>query len=96
MRDQSIPVVRLEVEYMKHAILHAFTEHTLKVDADVKRAVEHFCRPENIRSVASAAVDSVLKEVINAEIEKFYRYGAGREAIAQAVKESLTPRGDPQ
>ena len=70
MRDNSIPVVRLEVEYMKHTILHAFTEHSLKVDEDVKRAVDHFCRPENIQAIVKGAVDSVLKEAINSEIRR--------------------------
>ena len=89
MREQSIPVVRLEVEYMKHAILQAFTEHTLKVDADVKAAVERFCRPENIQEIVGKAVDDTLKAVINDEIGNFYRDGAGREAIKRAVAKRL-------
>lgn len=93
MKDHSIPVVRLEVEYMKHAILHAFTEHTLKVDQDVKAAVEHFCRPENVRAIVAQAVDSVLKDAIEGEIRDFFMYGAGREALAQAVKDRLNKQG---
>lgn len=89
MRDESIPVVRLEVEYMKHAILHAFTAHTLKVDQDVRAAVEHFCRPENIQAIVKKAVDATLKHAIESEIEKFFLYGAGRSAIAEAVKKKL-------
>lgn len=34
MENRSIPVVRLEVEYMKHAILHAFTDMQLRLDKD--------------------------------------------------------------
>lgn len=90
---QSFPVVRLEVEYMKHAILHAFTEHTLKVDADVKRAVEAFCTPENIGAIVERAVNDTLREAINEEIEHFYRYGAGREAIKEAVLKRLEKAG---
>lgn len=94
MREQSIPVVRLEVEYMKHAILHAFTEHTLKVDADVKAAVEHFCRPENVKAIVKSAVDSILKGAIEDEIRNFFMYGAGRSAIAEAVKRRLEKAGE--
>ena len=90
MRDQAIPVVRLEVEYMKHAILHAFTEHTLKVDADVKAAVERFCRPENIAAIVEDAVNHALKEAIYSEIENFYRYGAGKAHIVEAVRKRLS------
>ena len=94
MNPESIPVVRLEVQYMKHAILHAFTEHTLKVDADVKRAVENFCRPENVSAIVKDAVDSSLKEAIYSEIENFYRYGAGRAHVAEAVRKRLSSGDD--
>ena len=94
MREQSIPVVRLEVEYMKHAILHAFTEHTMKVDEDVKRAVEYFCRPENIQAIVGKAVNDVLKSAIEDEIRNFFMYGAGKAALADAVKRRLEKTGE--
>lgn len=87
--ETPIPVVRLEVEYMKQAILHAFMDRQLKLDEDVNRAVDEFCRPGNIAAIIKRAVDDSLKEAINSEIEKFYRYGAGRAAIADAVQKRL-------
>ena len=90
MRDEmSIPVVRLEVQYMKHAILSAFTDLQLKLDEDVKRAVDEFCAPGNVAAIIKRAVDASLKDAIESEIEKFYRYGAGRAAIAEAVQKRL-------
>jgi len=85
----SIPIVRLEVEYMKHSILHAFTEYSAQVDADVKAAVEKFCSGENVSRIIHAAVETSLKAAINEQIESFYRYGAGREVIKQAVSKAL-------
>lgn len=94
MNERSVPVVRLEVEYMKHAILHAFTEHTAKVDADVKAAVEKFCQPGNVARIVQDAVDRVLRDAINAEIEHFYRYGAGRDHLKEAVRKRLDGDND--
>ena len=92
MDDLSIPVIRLEVSYMKHAILHAFSAHTLKVDASVKKAVEEFCTPENIETIVKRAVDTALNDAIKEEIRRFYEYGAGRAYIAEAVRERLELR----
>ena len=90
MRDHlAVPVVRLEVEYMKHSILHAFAEHSAKIDTDVRAAVERFCTVENVRAIVGDAVDRALKAAIEEEINRFYRYGAGREFIKRAVAEKL-------
>src|SRR5690242_10711855 len=87
--EMSIPVVRLEIEYMKHSILQAFTEYSAKVDADVREAVERFCAPGNVKVIINKAVEQTLKHAIEAEIEKFFQYGAGRHVIAEAVKTKL-------
>jgi len=92
MRPESIPVVRLEVDYMKHAILHAFTEYSLKVDADVKAAVERFCTPENVMRIVDEAVRTELRAAIEKEIHDFYAYGSGHQYIAGAVKKMLEER----
>lgn len=92
--NSTIPVIRLEVDYMKHAILHAFTAHQLQIDQDVKAALDRFCRPENIQAIVSKAVDSTLEHAIKSEIEKFYLYGAGRSVIAEAVKKRLEKSHD--
>lgn len=90
-RALSVPVVRLEIEYMKHAILHAFTEHSARIDEDVRKAVEHFCRPENVKAIIEKAVNDTLKHAIEAEIDNFYRYGAGQRFLAEAVAKHLQP-----
>ena len=90
MNEHSIPVVRLEVGYMKHAILHAFSQHSAQMDADVKRAVEHFCRPENVSAIVAKAVNDTLKRAIEEEIDRFYRYGAGQSFLREAVEKKLS------
>lgn len=92
--ETSIPVIRLEVEYMKHAILHAFTAHQLKIDTDLKEALERFCQPANIKAIVGKAVDQTLKNAIESEIENFFLYGAGRATIAEAVKKRLEKMGE--
>lgn len=90
MRDvPSTPLVRLEVDYMKHSILHAFSEHQMKLDKDVKRAVERFCAPGNVTAIVNAEVERSLKSAIETEIHDFFAYGAGRHFIAAQVRKKL-------
>ena len=82
---QTMPIIRLEVERMKIAVATALTNYQAQFDQDLQIAVEQFCQPEHLRSVIKEAVDQSLKQAIESEIQTFFRYGAGRAAIAQAV-----------
>lgn len=85
----NIPVIRLEVQGMKHTMQVAVTEYLAKMDEDIQRAVETVCTPENvaqiIRTHAQAAIDDVLKR----EISNYFLYGQGREAVKAAVTAQL-------
>lgn len=86
----AFPIVRLEVEHMKESILMAFTEREASLDEDLRAAVDAYCTPENIRRVIASAVGSTLDIVIREEVERFYRYGAGRRVVAEAVGAKLS------
>jgi|VirMetMinimDraft_7_1064189.scaffolds.fasta_scaffold327519_2 SpoVK/Ycf46/Vps4 family AAA+-type ATPase len=85
----NIPVIRLEIQNMKYAIQTALTQHAAQMDADIQAAVESYCTAENISRVVREAARSALQEAIRSEVDKFFRYGNGREAVAAAVKESI-------
>ena len=42
MYDQTIPIIRLEVERMKQTILHALPQHAAAMDASVQSAIEAY------------------------------------------------------
>lgn len=84
-----IPVIRLEVEGMKFAILKAIPEYAADLSAEIASAVERFCTPENIQVVIDTEVSRVIRSVIDEEVTRFYRSGDGRAVIRQAVGERL-------
>lgn len=87
---QTVPIIRLEVEYMKSAILHAFTQHQIEVDAMVRAAVEKACKPEAIQHVIDTTVRQVIDGAVKQEIQNFFgNYGHGGKAIRAAVTEYL-------
>lgn len=93
MSQPGIPVVTMRVEGMAHQIKQALLQHELDISAEMQRAVEEMCRPENIQAVVSREVSTVLGQVIHDEVERFYRHGDGRAAVRQAVEEKLRSPG---
>jgi hypothetical protein len=75
--NETYPVIRLEVQGMKHAIQIALSEHLIKMDMDIQSAIDRVCTPTNISAIVFDAA------------QNFYRYGDGREAIKEAVERQL-------
>lgn len=80
-----IPIIRLEVEGMKKAIMHALTQHTAMMDEDIKTAVDRVCTPEYVSSLVAEVTQKEMTEAIERQIKHFYSYGEGYEAIREAV-----------
>ena len=84
-----IPIIRLEVEGMKHTIAAAMTEYAAQMDADLQKAVEDYCTSGNIANIVRTTAYSVMDQVIREEVRSFFVHGNGREAIKEAVKQRL-------
>lgn len=83
------PVITLEVQGMRHTISTALMAHQVQMDADVQAAIDAYCTPDNIAKVIRSATTGSLDQAIREEVDKFFRYGKGRQAVADAVRQSL-------
>ena len=82
-------MVRLTLERMEASILHAFSEYEVQLDDDIRRAVAEYCQPENIKRVIADHVKRSLDATIKEEVDRFYRYGKGREVVRRALEETI-------
>lgn len=90
-REQTIPVIRLEVERMRHTLYTMLCEHTAAIDESLRRAVDDYCRSENIDAVVRQTASEVINDAVKQEIRDFFRYSApGRLAVKEAVNQYLT------
>ena len=90
----SIPIIRLEVQSMKHSIMVALTEHQAQMDEDIQKAVEAYCTDENISRVVRAAATAEMEQAIKEEVGAFFKYGDGRKAVRAAVRDGLINKGE--
>jgi len=88
--NNSMPILRLELEGMKHAILHAFREMSIATDSMVQEEVEKFCRPENLQHIISSEVSRVVRASIEGEVRDFFSYGAGGKYIKKLTREAIS------
>lgn len=89
MNPGALPIIRLEVEGVRHAIIHAFAESQFELTDFVAAAVTEFCTPERVTKIVQAKTKEVVDAVIREEIDRFFRYGKGREVIREAVNRML-------
>lgn len=85
----SVPVIRMELEGFKIALLHAMSDHQLQIDQNVQAAVEKFCTPENLAKIIEDKSHTIMREAIESEVRDFFTYGDGRKAIRAAVQKKL-------
>jgi hypothetical protein len=90
MPHRSMPVIRLELETMRHSICAAFSDYVTKLDEDVQAAVEAFCTPSNLKAIIETQVRQTLTAAIQDEIKAFYSCGDGRKAVKEAIQRRLS------
>lgn len=87
----NIPIIKLEIESMKHTIMQALPQHADTLSASVRTAVEAFCTPENIDAIISQTVSEIMNTAVKDEVRSFFQYSRpGRQAIREAVMQYLT------
>ena len=82
----NVPIIRLEVERMKHSILTALSEHSAQLDESIQAAVEAYCTPENINAVVRKTAMEALDAAVKEEVRNFFQWSKpGRQAVREAV-----------
>lgn len=79
------PLLRLELEGMKHTILTLLGDQAGLLNKEFEQAVEDYCTPENLEHIIREQTATSIEAAIKEEIRNFYLYGKGRAVIKAAV-----------
>ena len=85
----NIPILRLELEGMKHSLAVALQQYTQQMDSDIQQTIEAYCTPERLLTVIQQHVTTTFDAIVREEVDKYFRYGKGRATIARLVQEKL-------
>jgi len=85
-----LPIIKLQLQNMKHSIAHAFHAHHMTVDRDVQEAIERFCDAGHVKRIIEDEVSTAIEWALKEEVRAFFKYGGeGREVIRKAVRLKL-------
>lgn len=92
------PIIRLEIEQMRHTILHHLSQHNSRMEAAIaeqlRQVVQDFDYGKAVEKAAREAIDRVVRDAVS----DFFVLGDGRKVIGEAVKAHLSQmqsfRGD--
>lgn len=76
------PIIRLEIEGVKHAILHHLQGHSQDLERMIEKHLDEFDFEAHVKAAVNEFVPIVLKESISRALES--RRGELAEAIAKS------------
>ena len=83
------PILRLELESMRHTILKVLQDQAIMLDTQINAAVRDYCTADNLESIVPQQVQVSVDDAIHSEIRDYYRHGKGRAFIKKAVELTL-------
>lgn len=83
------PIIKLEVDQMRHSMAVALSEYTAQLDETLQRSIEAYCTPENLQRVIGEETRRTLDIVIREQVKVWFMYGEGRKVIKKAVEQKL-------
>ncbi len=87
--NNSIPLIRIEVESMRQSMIHAFSEQLVNMDQQFRAAVDDACNPQKVQTILTEAANKYFKQAVEEQTREYFLYGPGRNFIAEKVREKL-------
>lgn len=85
----NMPMVRIELEGMKHQIVHALASHNEEIEKAIEEqlaaTIKTFPFEETVRQLAREVISASIKEAL----EYYFKYGEGRDVVKKSILERL-------
>jgi len=79
------PLIKLEIEEMKHSVLHHFNSYQQDLSKCVKQEIDRAINGFDFEGAVRESAHAVIKDAI----ESYFKYGEGRTALNEIVSEIL-------
>lgn len=95
---ESMPVIKLEMHRMAHALYTAFRQEELNLDKMVREAIEQYCSEGNVQRIVSEAARAAIDAGVSAEVRSFLTMHdqPGREMLGKEVRRYLEEAYGPE
>ena len=90
-----MPTVRLEVEGMKHQVVHYLGKFHEDVERHVNEEVEKALRHLDWSGEIQRLVNSLVREAVARSVESYFKVGEGRRLVDSIVDEAMPKLATP-
>jgi len=80
------PLIKIEIDQMKHTILHHFNSYQKNISDYVKEQIESAVKNYDFEGEVKQAV----YQVISRSLEDYFKWGDGNKLISNALNEALS------
>lgn len=80
-----MPIIKIEVETMKQAMHHAFSQQLVNLDEQFQKAIDEACDPVRIQQILNSAASEYIRQVMQEETRWFFLNGPGRKIVRDKV-----------
>jgi L-lactate utilization protein LutC len=85
------PMIRLEVEGMKHSVVHAFANHNREIEEYVDKAVADAIKNFNLDAYVSSETHKAIEAVVDSTLRSYLDWKL-RDAIQEAARAEIVKR----
>jgi hypothetical protein len=87
MKFEAIPILRLEIQNLKHTICQAIGIEGSELEQVIEKAIEQ--EAHKIIPQVSKIVKDSMEEVITERVRTYFNFGKGRKAIDDAIEKAV-------
>lgn len=85
----NLPIIKLEIDGIRHQVIHAFAQHNseieIAVNEEFKRQIDAF----NFSDAVTREFRTAMESAIRSAIERYFYEGGGRALVAAKVQAVL-------
>ncbi len=74
---------------MRHAMVHAFSEHLVGMDEAFEEAINKACQPEIVQALLDEAAKTYFRQALDEEVKAYLLYGEGRKLVKKQVQNRM-------
>ncbi len=84
------PQLRLELQGVKHQILHNFSNFQLKCAKKIQKEIDNVIKTFDFKEIVNHEIQTVLSAVVKEVIKEYFEFGYGRKFIKKCMDKSIS------
>jgi hypothetical protein len=85
---REIVTLKLDVEGMKHQMVHAFSQHSLEIEQQIKEVCDRYLASGEL----FLAVEREFHKAVSEAIRNYFAYGDGARMVKEVVEKTVGAR----